>query len=469
MSGPGTGRLLSGLRLGPPGEGRPGAVAAWLLRGLGAAVEEHGAPSARLLGAETAPEAGVAPGTLDYACGTALATAALAGWRARRALTVSASGVAVQVFLPEVMAAAYRSPTAMAIPAPRPAPGGGWLHADLGSPGDPERFADLLATLPPTADAPTVAAAAQEWRLPVCDYRRRLRPGRRLPITATAGPDAQPAAPRASNRAASRGAPQRGRPLGGVEVCDLTAMWAGPLATWLAAGLGAVVHKVEPDVRLDGFRAIGGGGIHPGGRQSDPGNDSAMWNALNHGKTRVALDLRDPPQRAEMIALARRCDVVVDSYSPRVMPNFGLDPLPAGPTGISMPAFPPGPQRDWVAYGSGVHAFLGLGERRDGTFAAPLVSYPDPLAGFAGALAIVAAVVARDLDAATAKLEVPLAAAAQPLLGLPGWPEPAACSPGGALLAAGSFETRSVAGSPLPHPLSPFLDEAGSPIDQNLF
>ncbi|MBV9660731.1 MAG: CoA transferase, partial [Acidimicrobiales bacterium] len=365
-------------------------------------------------------------------------------------------GVATQVFLPEVMAVAYRSPAGQPIPPPVQAPGGGWLHADLGSPGDRESFETVLGTLPTDADAAKVAAAAQEWRLAVCEYRPWHREARRPPIVV--------GAVRAVEARAA--ATSRTRPLEGVEVCDLTAMWAGPLATWLLAGLGATVHKVEPDARLDGFRATRGGGIHPYGRLREPGRDSAMWNALNRGKNRVALDLRVAADREEFARLARRCAVVVDSFSPRVMANFGFSPLPAGPVGVSMPAFPPGPHRDWVAYGSGVHAALGLGERDDGTYSPPLVSYPDPITGLTATLAILAAIVVRDLGKQVEQVEVSLAAATQPLLGPgSGRLRPAGRSPGPDLLASGSFENRRVAGLDLPHPLSPFLDDSDVPVD----
>ena len=70
-------------------------------------------------------------------------------------------------------------------------------------------------------------------------------------------------------------------------------MWAGPLCTWLCCTLGASVVKIEPDFRRDGTRATLGGGIYPAGLRVDPGNDSALWNALNRGKQHANLDLRD--------------------------------------------------------------------------------------------------------------------------------------------------------------------------------
>ena len=82
------------------------------------------------------------------------------------------------------------------------------------------------------------------------------------------------------------------------------------------ASLGWSVVKVEPSFRPDGFRALDGGGINPGGRQCDPGRDSAMWNALNHGKEIVDLDLRAAvPSQQEITltvwGLAARINITV--------------------------------------------------------------------------------------------------------------------------------------------------------------
>jgi CoA-transferase family III len=397
---------------------------------------------------------GLPLGTVGYCIGLALAIGALTGRAA------SGLAVAVQVRLPEVMAAGYGSPFAMRPPDPVPA-GGGWVHADLGSPGDADDFERVLSAVPPTASARQIAEEAQAWRLPVCDYRPRApgtrvppwrfeagRPGRRGP--AGAGPDPAAAPP--------------------LRVLDLTNMWAGPLATWLLQDLGASVVKVEPAFRPDGFRALSGGGIHPGGRPCRPGQDSAMWNALNCGKTIADLDLRSAADRDRFIAMAAASDVVIDSFSPRVMPNFNLD-LPAGPLYVSMPAFPPGPQRDWVAYGSGVHACSGLGDAGPGRFRAPAVSYPDPLAGFTAALGILAAVAGRRRGAAVDRFEVSLAESVQPLgadATLTGQgPEDDGPSPGSdhpaigpSLLerarSLGLTEDRPVCGLPLAHPATVF-------------
>ena len=442
------------------GSSRPYLVAAGLLAGLGASVGSAGrvalgdrpGPGARLIPAPSpCPTGGLPGGTLSYVTGVALAAAALAGWRDGTTVEVSELGVAVEVRLPEVMAASYRSPTAMRPRPPVPAPGGGWLNLDLGAAGDAETYERLLSTLPPDAGAPAVAAAAQEWRLPVCDYR-----------PAAAGPTGAPlrfAGPATGTR----------RPRRRLVVCDLTNMWAGPLATRLLQDLGATIHKVEPAFRPDGMRAVGGGGIHPGGRQVDPGRDSAMWNALNVGKRHLDLDLRRSDDMELLVDLASDCDVMIDSFSPRVMPNFGIpERLRGDPLLASMPAFPPGPQRHWVAYGTGVHAWSGLGDGGDGSFWSPSVSYPDPVAGFTGALGVLAGVVGRERGMAFQRVEASLAAAVGPLAAGATPPHTAAVDPeaGEALLRMAEGEdlmvTRSVGGRDLLHPVGPFRLTTGA-------
>jgi crotonobetainyl-CoA:carnitine CoA-transferase CaiB-like acyl-CoA transferase len=173
-------------------------------------------------------------------------------------------------------------------------------------------------------------------------------------------------------------------------------MWGGPLATWLLAGAGADVHKVEPAARVDGTRAIDGRGIHPPGADPRQGDASALYNALNRGKRRRALDARH--DREDLAALAKSSDLVIDNFSRRVMTNLDLGPAPlqaANPmvATVSMPAFPAG-HRWQVAMGPGVHAATGLGDLGDGRVGVPVVAYPDPLTGLAVFATAVAALVA---------------------------------------------------------------------------
>ena len=93
-----------------------------------------------------------------------------------------------------------------------------------------------------------------------------------------------------------------------MRVLDLTAMWAGPLCTLLLAEWGATVTTIEPAVRPDGLRG-----------------SPAQFAVLDRGKRRVDLDLRTPAGRSAFESLVGEADLLVESFSSRVMPNLGYD------------------------------------------------------------------------------------------------------------------------------------------------
>lgn len=109
-------------------------------------------------------------------------------------------------------------------------------------------------------------------------------------------------------------------PLAGVRVVDLTHYIAGPFCTKLLAQLGADVIKVERPSTGDGSRRLGpfpGGAPHP--------ERSGLFLYLNTGKRSITLDLKDPALRPRLIELIERADVLVENFSPRVLPSLGLD------------------------------------------------------------------------------------------------------------------------------------------------
>src|SRR5882762_2673711 len=408
---PSTALPLAGLAVSVEDDRVAMSVAAGLLRRLGASVftSEDGAdvaltssttaapdaPTARLTGTTLSEVDGLPSGTLVYASGLALAGAGLLAHLSANDVTVDHTAVAAQVLLPLVMAASY------GVPAPQPAAPyavpGGYVSRDLGDDGDRDAFDRVLDLLGPNTDPQRIATEAQGWRLPVCSYRTRGPATPRPDLVANdPGPARLSPDDRPRRRTTRPDTGQGAQPLAGVVVCDLTAMWAGPLATWLLAEAGAEVIKVESSVRPDGLRAFDGGGIHPPGSDPRSGNCSAMFNALNRRKKLADLDLRGAEGKAEIAELVRRSELVIDNFSRRVMPNFGLSPLslrrfnPDVAT-LSMPAFPRDHPTHQVALGPGIHAMTGLGDVGRGEFAAPVVAYPDPLAGiasFATALAL---------------------------------------------------------------------------------
>lgn len=451
-----------------------------MLAGLGASPEYGlGSASARLVvrdlrsgregRAVVTGQVGALPGLPGAvplrAAAALLALAGLVSLLDGRERAVDPDDVAIMLLLPLVMAVAYEAPFPdRRAPMRRP---DGFLAAELGAPGDEAGFERMLGTLPPGADVLAVCEEAQLWHLPVLPYRSTRqefadRPWCAEPMVAGASgrwgaarPDATPV-----------GGPE---PLSGVVVLDLTVMWAGPLASWLLAGLGAEVITIEPAIRPDGSRAPRGGGIYPAGELiSGDGSRSAMFNALARGKDRRDLDLRQPSDRSEWLAAVADADVVIDSLSPRARRQLGLTADQVridNPELISVtiPAFgPDDPHRNWGAYGSQIHAISGLAYPGDDSRPIPAASaYPDALAGMLAALATVAALLGRKAGwFPDADLEVPLAASVSGLAPIAG-DDSRLRADAGALARAlfrerpDRFQGYIVAGRPLAHPRIP--------------
>ncbi len=108
----------------------------------------------------------------------------------------------------------------------------------------------------------------------------------------------------------------RSGPLEGLLVADFSRVLAGPFATMMLADLGARVVKVERPGAGDDSRAYG---PFVDGR-------SLYFARVNRGKESVALDLKQPEDRAVARALALRADVLVENYRPGVMARLGLGP-----------------------------------------------------------------------------------------------------------------------------------------------
>ena len=107
--------------------------------------------------------------------------------------------------------------------------------------------------------------------------------------------------------------------LDGVRVLDLTHHIAGPWCTKLLADYGADVLKVEP----------------PGGdpaREMPPffhdevhQDKSLLFLYLNTSKHGITLNLKSTEGKKVFFELVKDTDVLVENYSPRVMPSLGLD------------------------------------------------------------------------------------------------------------------------------------------------
>ncbi len=243
---------------------------------------------------------------------------------------------------------------------------GGWVNDEVI---DEDRPAfEALVEARPEAGPEALASAAQELRWPVTPYRRILRDpvgkGRPAANGRWRAPDTRsttPATPTGRIGERSR------HPV----VVDLSTHWAGPLTTALLAEAGAEVVKVDPDCRPDGFRE------RPG-----------LYRHLNGAKTVIDLDLRHEPDRHRLESLLSTADLLVESFSRRVLPNLGYDrdrlaEINPALAVISIKAFPASsPEAEWLAYGPGVHAASGLGWLPGQARPQPApIAYPDLIAG----------------------------------------------------------------------------------------
>jgi crotonobetainyl-CoA:carnitine CoA-transferase CaiB-like acyl-CoA transferase len=105
-------------------------------------------------------------------------------------------------------------------------------------------------------------------------------------------------------------------PLDGVLVADFSRVLAGPLAAMTLGDLGADVIKVERPDGGDDTRAWG-----PPWRDGE----STYFLGLNRNKRSVALDLGDAGDLELARELARRADVLIESFRPGLMARWGLD------------------------------------------------------------------------------------------------------------------------------------------------
>jgi len=149
-------------------------------------------------------------------------------------------------------------------------------------------------------------------------------------------------------------------PFAGLRVVDLTAFWAGPYTTSILSDLGAEVIKVESIQRPDGMRF------------ATPIRNEILWewshvfHGVNPGKRDVTLRLDDEDGLGLLKRLIGEADIVIENFSARVMPAFGLDAetvrgLNSRAIFVRMPAFGlSGPWKDRAGFAMTVEQVSGL-------------------------------------------------------------------------------------------------------------
>ena len=199
-------------------------------------------------------------------------------------------------------------------------------------------------------------------------------------------------------------------PLKGIRVIDLSMWFAGPMATRLMADMGAEVIKVESIRHMDPWRGtadpVRARTYYPNRPQTDrPYDCSPAFNLQNRNKYGITLDLRTSEGRELLKRLIKISDVLLENYSPRVMPKLGLtyDVLTDINPGLIMMSLPAlgstGPDKDYVAFGQTIDCMSGMAYLTGYLGEEPMLqsglSYGDPLSGMNAAFSVIAALLRR--------------------------------------------------------------------------
>ena len=196
------------------------------------------------------------------------------------------------------------------------------------------------------------------------------------------------------------GATLEAGPLAGLRVLDLGSWWAGPLAARMLGDLGADIVRVE----APWARSRGPGpqpSPDPAAYQPGDGMSTGLWiqgmSALwgrNRRTVSMRLDLAESRDIVER--LVRRSDIVLENFTPRVMPKLGfsfeqLREWNPAIIYLHMPGYgTSGPDANFVSLGPTIEAAAGIcslmgyrdrGQHRQGNAFADAISGISAVAG----------------------------------------------------------------------------------------
>jgi crotonobetainyl-CoA:carnitine CoA-transferase CaiB-like acyl-CoA transferase len=100
----------------------------------------------------------------------------------------------------------------------------------------------------------------------------------------------------------------------GVRVLDMSRVLAGPFCGMLLADLGADVIKLEMPGRGDDSREF------PPFKEGQ----SLYYTNLNRGKKSITLNLKHLEGKRLLLELVKKCDVLIENFSPGTMDKLGL-------------------------------------------------------------------------------------------------------------------------------------------------
>ena len=205
----------------------------------------------------------------------------------------------------------------------------------------------------------------------------------------------------------------RSRPLEGLKILDVTCWWAGPSNTQILAAMGADVIHVESIAHADPMRYAAAVMFLD---REQWWELSSFYLGINTNKRGITLDLNNPDGVALAEQLVEWADIVVENYTPRVMPKFGLSwerihELNPRAVMVRQPAFGlDGPWAERVGFAQNMEQMAGMAFLTGYRDQEPLVPRGpgDPLGGAHAAFATLTALARREATGEGVLVEVPL-------------------------------------------------------------
>jgi len=188
----------------------------------------------------------------------------------------------------------------------------------------------------------------------------------------------------------------KGLPLRGLKVLDISTMIAAPWAATYMGDFGADVIKVEHPVTGDNIRKFGAAKDGKG----------VYWKSLNRNKKCITLELKKPEGKELFLKLVTWADVLIENFRPGTMEKWGLgwEVLKAANPGLiwlRVSAF--GQEGPYAARGGfgtvaeGMSGYAAINGYPDGPPTLPPIALADGVCSAFAAYAIMVAVYERDV------------------------------------------------------------------------
>ncbi len=126
-------------------------------------------------------------------------------------------------------------------------------------------------------------------------------------------------APRQPPVAVAEPNPSTDRPLEGIKILDFMWAMAGPAASRVLADYGADIIRIESANKIDAVRTL-----QPFPDDVADPELSGIYNNMNAGKKGLAIDMAKPDAVDVIWDLIDWADVVLESFSPRAMREWGM-------------------------------------------------------------------------------------------------------------------------------------------------